>query len=395
MKIAVAGTGYVGLSLSVLLAQRYHVTAVDIVHEKVNLINKRISPIVDAEIEHYLSAGNLKLIATTDSESAYREADIIIIATPTNYDVDKNRFDTSTIDAVLVIIEKVNPLATVVIKSTVPVGFLDETVSRYQIPNMLFSPEFLREGKALYDNLHPSRIIVGVSVNASTALKTKAERFAGLLKEASQEPDTPVLIVHAREAESIKLFANTYLALRVSFFNELDTYAEAHGLDTEQIIRGICLDPRIGSYYNNPSFGYGGYCLPKDRRQMLANYADTPNDLIRAIVHSNDTRKDFCASRILAKNPDIVGVYRLVMKNGSDNFRASAVQGIMQRISKAGIKVVVYEPMCKEESWEGYDCIADFGRFTRMADVIIANRLSHELVPYKEKVYTRDIFGKD
>lgn len=393
-KLAVAGTGYVGLSLAVLLSQRHHVTAVDIIQDKVDLINSRKSPIVDREIEQFLSERELDLTATTDGESAYKDAETIIIATPTNYDVDRNSFDTSSIDAVLRIVEKVNPTATVVIKSTVPVGFLDETVKKYRIPNMLFSPEFLREGRALYDNLHPSRIIVSVPADAADTLRGKARQFAELLQEASldKEPPTPILITTAKEAESIKLFANTYLALRVAFFNELDTYAEAHGLNTEQIIRGVSMDPRIGSHYNNPSFGYGGYCLPKDTKQMLANYAGTPNDIIKAIVDANETRKDFIAGQIKARHPRTVGIYRLVMKSGSDNYRASAIQGIMQRLKEGQIKVVVYEPTWHDRNWNGYEVENDWQAFTEMADIIVANRLSQELEPYKDKVYTRDVF---
>lgn len=397
MKIAVAGTGYVGLSLAVLLSQRHKVTAVDIIQEKVDMINNRKSPIVDPEIESFLSEKSLDLSATLDGESAYKDADFIIIATPTNYDVDKNSFDTSSIDAVLTIVEKVNPMATVVIKSTVPVGFLDEMVARYQIPSMLFSPEFLREGRALYDNLHPSRIIVSFPAEATSVLHRKAQEFAGMLQEASldRNPAPPILITHAKEAESIKLFANTYLALRVAFFNELDTYAEAHDLNTEQIIRGVSLDPRIGSHYNNPSFGYGGYCLPKDTKQMLANYKGTPNDIIKAIVDANETRKGFIASRILAKKPNVVGIYRLVMKSGSDNFRASAIQGIMSRLKAAGVEVIVYEPTWHDTHWNGYSCESDFTQFTGKSDIIVANRMSPELEDYKTKVYTRDVFGEN
>lgn len=386
-----------GLSLAVLLSQRHQVTAVDIIQEKVSLINSRKSPIADKEIEQFLSEKELRLTATTDGESAYKDADIIIIATPTNYDVDKNSFDTSSIDAVLRIIEKVNPTATVVIKSTVPVGLLDDTVKKYKIPNLLFSPEFLREGKALYDNLHPSRIIVSVPVKAIQEHYQKAQQFAGLLQEASldKNPPTPILITTAKEAESIKLFANTYLALRVAFFNELDTYAEAHRLNTEQIIRGVSMDPRIGNHYNNPSFGYGGYCLPKDTKQMLANYAGTPNDIIKAIVDSNETRKDFIASQILIKRPKTVGIYRLVMKSGSDNYRASAIQGIMQRLKNAGVKVVIYEPTWNEPDWNGYVCENDWNQFAENVDVIVANRISSELEAYQSKVYTRDVFGEN
>ena len=397
MKIAVAGTGYVGLSLAVLLSQRHQVVAVDVVKEKVELINRRKSPIVDKEIESFLSNKDLNLTATLDAESAYKEADFIIIATPTNYDVEKNSFDTSSIDAVLSIVEKVNPAATIVVKSTVPVGFLDETVKKYKIPNMLFSPEFLREGRALYDNLHPSRIIVSVPAKCGEMQWQKAHQFAELLQEASldKDPPTPILITTAKEAESIKLFANTYLALRVAFFNELDTYAEAHGLNSEQIIRGVSLDPRIGNYYNNPSFGYGGYCLPKDTKQMLANYAGTPNDIIKAIVDSNETRKDFIAARILAKEPKTVGIYRLVMKSGSDNYRASAIQGIMQRLKEAGVNVVIYEPTWHETGWAGYEVENNWQCFTDKAEIIVANRLSSELEPYQSKVYTRDVFGEN
>ena len=397
MKIAVAGTGYVGLSLAVLLSQRHHVMAVDIVPEKVKLINSRKSPIVDKEIEQYLAEKKLDLLATMDGESAYKSADIIIVATPTNYDVDKNSFDTSSIDSVLKIIEKVNPEATVVIKSTVPVGFLDETVAKYNIINMFFSPEFLREGKALYDNLHPSRIIVGIPENGNREQELKANQFAELLQEASldRNPSPPILIVNAKEAESIKLFANTYLALRVAFFNELDTYAEAHQLNTEQIIRGVSLDPRIGSHYNNPSFGYGGYCLPKDTKQMLANYAGTPNDIIKAIVDANETRKDFIASQIQAKMPKTVGIYRLVMKSGSDNYRASAIQGIMQRLKDAGIKVIVYEPTWHGKEWNGYQVENNWKCFTDSSEVIVANRFTKELETYSDKVYTRDVFGEN
>lgn len=332
MDIAVAGTGYVGLSLAVLLAQNNSVKAVDIVPDRAELINQGKSPFADKEIEEYLAEKPLDLVATTDGKSAYRDAEFIIVATPTNYDVEKNYFDTSSIDAVLELVEKVNSSATVVIKSTVPVGYLSSVMSLYRIPNILFSPEFLREGRALYDNLHPSRIIVGTPKNCSPELRQRAERFASLLQEGAMDKEVPTLMVDSTEAESIKLFANTYLALRVAFFNELDTYAELHGLDTEQIIRGVGLDPRIGSHYNNPSFGYGGYCLPKDTRQLLANYQDTPNDIIAAIVAANNTRKDFVTHQILTHNPRLVGVYRLTMKVGSDNFRQSAIQDVMHRL---------------------------------------------------------------
>ncbi len=397
MKLAVAGTGYVGLSLAVLLSQRHHVTAVDIVQEKINQINSRKSFVTDGEIEQFLSEKQLNLTATVDGESAYREADFIIIATPTDFDLEKNCFDTSSIDEVLKVVEKVNPAATVIIKSTVPVGFLDETVKKYKIPNLLFSPEFLREGRALYDNLHPSRIIVGVPADADETARQKAGKFAELLQEASldRSPLPPIMIVQAKEAESIKLFANFFLALRVAFFNELDTYAEAHGLNAEQIIRGVSLDPRIGSHYNNPSFGYGGYCLPKDTMQMFANYEGVPNDIIKAVIDANETRKDFIAFQIMRKNPKVVGIYRLIMKSGSDNYRASAVQGVMQRLKEAAVKIIVYEPTCHDSHWHGYKVENDWEIFTETADIIVANRFSPELEICQAKVYTRDIFGEN
>ena len=376
MDIAVAGTGYVGLSLAVLLAQNNSVKA-------------------DKEIEEYLAEKPLDLVATTDGKSAYRDAEFIIVATPTNYDVERNYFDTSSIDAVLELVEKVNSSATVVIKSTVPVGYLSSVMSQYRIPNILFSPEFLREGRALYDNLHPSRIIVGTPKNCSPELRQRAERFASLLQEGAMDKEVPTLMVDSTEAESIKLFANTYLALRVAFFNELDTYAELHGLDTEQIIRGVGLDPRIGSHYNNPSFGYGGYCLPKDTRQLLANYQDTPNDIIAAIVAANNTRKDFVTHQILTHNPRLVGVYRLTMKVGSDNFRQSAIQDVMHRLSIAGVKIIVYEPTLREDSFDGITVVHDLKAFKSMSDVIVANRMADELYDCIDKVYTRDLFGRD
>ena len=395
MDIAVAGTGYVGLSNAVLLSQHHEVWAVDILQEKVDLINSGKSPIVDKEIEEYLAEKPLDLVATTDGKSAYRDAEFIIVATPTNYDVERNYFDTSSIDAVLELVEKVNSSATVVIKSTVPVGYLSSVMSQYRIPNILFSPEFLREGRALYDNLHPSRIIVGTPKNCSPELRQRAERFASLLQEGAMDKEVPTLMVDSTEAESIKLFANTYLALRVAFFNELDTYAELHGLDTEQIIRGVGLDPRIGSHYNNPSFGYGGYCLPKDTRQLLANYQDTPNDIIAAIVAANNTRKDFVTHQILTHNPRLVGVYRLTMKVGSDNFRQSAIQDVMHRLSIAGVKIVVYEPTLREDSFDGITVVHDLKAFKSMSDVIVANRMADELYDCIDKVYTRDLFGRD
>ena len=390
MDIAVAGTGYVGLSLAVLLAQNNSVKAVDIVPDRAELINQGKSPFADKEIEEYLAEKPLDLVATTDGKSAYRDAEFIIVATPTNYDVERNYFDTSSIDAVLELVEKVNSSATVVIKSTVPVGYLSSVMSQYRIPNILFSPEFLREGRALYDNLHPSRIIVGTPKNCSPELRQRAERFASLLQEGAMDKEVPTLMVDSTEAESIKLFANTYLALRVAFFNELDTYAELHGLDTEQIIRGVGLDPRIGSHYNNPSFGYGGYCLPKDTRQLLANYQDTPNDIIAAIVAANNTRKDFVTHQILTHNPRLVGVYRLTMKVGSDNFRQSAIQDVMHRLSIAGVKIVVYEPTLREDSFDGITVVHDLKAFKSMSDVIVANRMADELYDCIDKVYTRD-----
>lgn len=395
MDIAVAGTGYVGLSLAVLLAQNNSVKAVDIVPDRAELINQGKSPFADKEIEEYLTEKPLDLVATTDGKSAYRDAEFIIVATPTNYDVERNYFDTSSIDAVLELVEKVNSSATVVIKSTVPVGYLSSVMSQYRIPNILFSPEFLREGRALYDNLHPSRIIVGTPKNCSPELRQRAERFASLLQEGAMDKEVPTLMVDSTEAESIKLFANTYLALRVAFFNELDTYAELHGLDTEQIIRGVGLDPRIGSHYNNPSFGYGGYCLPKDTRQLLANYQDTPNDIIAAIVAANNTRKDFVTHQILTHNPRLVGVYRLTMKVGSDNFRQSAIQDVMHRLSIAGVKIVVYEPTLREDSFDGITVVHDLKTFKSMSDVIVANRMADELYDCIDKVYTRDLFGRD
>ena len=384
-----------GLSLAVLLAQNNSVKAVDIVPDRAELINQGKSPFADKEIEEYLAEKPLDLVATTDGKSAYRDAEFIIVATPTNYDEKRNYFDTSSIDAVLELVEKVNSSATVVIKSTVPVGYLSSVMSQYRIPNILFSPEFLREGRALYDNLHPSRIIVGTPKNCSPELRQRAERFASLLQEGAMDKEVPTLMVDSTEAESIKLFANTYLALRVAFFNELDTYAELHGLDTEQIIRGVGLDPRIGSHYNNPSFGYGGYCLPKDTRQLLANYQDTPNDIIAAIVAANNTRKDFVTHQILTHNPRLVGVYRLTMKVGSDNFRQSAIQDVMHRLSIAGVKIIVYEPTLREDSFDGITVVHDLKAFKSMSDVIVANRMADELYDCIDKVYTRDLFGRD
>lgn len=394
MRIAIAGTGYVGLSMAVLLAQHNTVTAVDIVPEKADLINRRISPIADSEIQEYLSTRPLDLTATTDGDSAYRNADLVLISTPTNYDPDQNYFDTSSVESVIRQVMAANPSAAVVIRSTVPVGFTESARIKHGCRRLLFSPEFLREGRALYDNLYPSRIVVGVSQDDSQ-LRQTAEDFAALLREGAVKKDIPVRFMAPTEAEAVKLFANTYLALRVSYFNELDTYAQVRGLDTRAIIEGVCLDPRIGDQYNNPSFGYGGYCLPKDTKQLLANYRDVPQNIISAIVAANSTRKDFIAEQILARHPRIVGIYRLTMKAGSDNFRQSSIQGVMKRIKAKGVEVVVYEPALREDRFFNSRVIRDLDEFKRVSDVIVANRYSDDIRDVPDKVYTRDLYFRD